>query len=221
MPYWNRADALLRTLNRYNELYGEYNLEVIVVDDGSHEKPHTLIGFNWPVRLISLPSKDHARNPCLPINTGVKAASGEIVFLTNPEVFHRDAIIHKMIKALGEIGSKGYVAAACRDESKQLWLCKSDVYAIPGRAKLPENAGLHFFSCLYRSFYFEAGGFDEAYRHGRGYEDNDFLWQLHKSGAQFEILDDCVVEHMNAPRTVWPVGGTDRNRRIFERKWGP
>lgn len=72
---------------------------------------------------------------------------------------------------------------------------------------------------LHREFFDQVGGFDEQYRDGQGYEDNDFLWALHKHGARFAICDDLVTDHLPCPRSQWPAGGAARNKAIFERKW--
>jgi glycosyltransferase involved in cell wall biosynthesis len=220
MPYWNRAEALANALNRYAAIYKDDGLEVIVVDDGSPEKPIVWSYLPLLVRVITLPEKTAALNPCVPINVGVGLAQNDIVFLTNPEIMHTGNIIDPMIAELKKLGPKGYVAAACFCPRLNAWLCKSDAPPTPGRAKVPAGAGLHFFSCFHKSLFDEIGGFDVEYRNGQGYDDNDFLWKLHSAGAKFSILDDCVVEHSPAPRTVWPRGGLARNRAIFERKWG-
>ena len=71
---------------------------------------------------------------------------------------------------------------------------------------------------MYKEFFDEVGGFDEAYREGQGYEDNDFLWELHRQGASFEIRDDLQVNHIDTP-VSWPLGGVERNAAIFNEKW--
>jgi GT2 family glycosyltransferase len=220
MPYWNRAEALSRSLSRYIELYKSDAIEIVIVDDGSSEKPFIPAYSPFPVRLITLPQKVAGLNPCLPINIGVKAAEGDIIFLTNPEIVHSAKILDPMVRELERLGRTGYVSAACWCPKLKMWLCRSDVPDVPGRAKMPKGAGLHFFSGFHKSLFDSVGGFDDEYRDGQGYEDNDFLWKIHSAGAKFKILDECTVEHGAAPRVAWPSGGTARNRAIFERKWG-
>jgi GT2 family glycosyltransferase len=173
------------------------------------------------VLIVALPEKDAALNPCVPLNRGVLASTGEYVVLTNPEVVHRAPILQAMADELWVLGEKGYVAAACWSEKTKLWFCHSQgpKPEAMGRAKMPEGSGLHFCSMIFREFFDEIGGFSEEYRDGQGYEDNDFLWKLHAAGAQFAILDHLVTDHIDCPRTAWPKGGLERNRRIFETKW--
>lgn len=219
MPYWMRREVLKGTLESYRSLYAGENLEIIIVDDGSPERPDISSDYPWPVRLIRLPDKAHALNPCVPLNYGAASASGEIIVLTNPEVVHRTAILGPMRDRLRELGPKGYVAAACWGG---WWYCHSKLMPAAetvGRAKMPEGAGLHFCSMLYRDFYDSIGGFSEEYRDGQGYEDNDFLWKLHRAQARFEIMDDQVCDHLTCPRSQWPAGGARRNKDIFTHNW--
>lgn len=170
--------------------------------------------------VIRLPDKAEAKNPCVPINMGVAVATGDVIVLTNPEVVHRLPILSGMRDRLSELGEMGYVAAACRAHGK--WLCHSTDMPPDralGRVPSPPGAGLHFCSMLHRSLFDIAGGFDERYRDGQAYEDNDFLWRLDRAGAKFAICDDLVCDHVMCPRTTWPAGGADRNRKIFEATW--
>jgi GT2 family glycosyltransferase len=219
MPYWKRPDALRVNLDRLYELYDEdYPIEVVIVDDGSPQPARINGGYPWPVRVIRLADKEHALNPCTPINIGVKESDGDIILLTNPEVIHQTRLVLEMANSLGE---RDYPAASCWSVSGNRWYCHStDEPLSNGRAKMPEGAGLHFCTMIRKSFFNEIGGFDEAYREGQAYDDNDFLWKLHEAGANFSIRDDLVTQHMDCPRCNWPKGGLDRNRRIFEAKWG-
>ena len=72
---------------------------------------------------------------------------------------------------------------------------------------------------LSRELFETVGGFSEEYREGQGFDDNDFLWRLHEAGASFKIMDDCITDHCDAPRCVWPAGGHARNKKLFETKW--
>lgn len=213
---------MTENLTSLHALYSESGPpEIIVVDDGSpvHFVYDRDVG---PVRGIRLPSKEHALNPCVPFNCGVAVARGEVIVITNPEVIHRAPILAEMLDQLEALGPKGHVASACWSPRRQWWFCHSSLMPKPssvGRAPMPPGAGLHFCVMLYRKFYEEIGGFSEEYRDGQGYEDNDFLWKLATAGAEFVIRDDLVTEHIDCPPTVWPKGGADRNRKIFEAKW--
>lgn len=208
MPYWKRQGELIRTLKSYHSC--GYNHEVVLVDDGS--------GDDVPA-TIKLTRKDFAMNPCVPINKGVKAAKGEIIVITGPELVHRVPILDEMKKSLESLGRKGYVIAAAWSVGQVEWHCHSTVNGHrPGSWPVPKGSGFHFCTMMYRDFFLEIGGFDESYREGSAFDDNDFLWTLEKNGAVFCMRDDLVVDHYQTS-TKWPAGGWEKNRLLFEDKW--
>jgi GT2 family glycosyltransferase len=220
MPYWQRADILRANVAHYCKLYSGLDIEIVIVDDGSPERAAAPSSPPFAVRIVRLPDKTVAKNPCIPLNAGVAEARGEIIVLTNPEVVHRAPILAAMREHLNEIGPLGYIAAACR--GRGWWYCHSTDMPpneAVGRVPSPPGAGLHFCSMLHRGLFDRAGGFDERYRDGQGYEDNDFLWRLHSAGARFMICDDLVCDHVMCPPAEWPAGGAARNREIFEKTW--
>ena len=221
MPYWNRLELLIRSLDRLAAIHTDYRMEVIIVDDGS-EEVCVLEAYPFVTKIIYLPRKDHALNPCLPINVGVKASRGYITVLTNPEIYHPTPILGEMLDELVKSGPKGYVLASTWSVEHNKWYCHSSITskknAALGRLPLPKGSGLHFCSMMYRKFYDEIGGFDEDYRDGQGVEDNDWVWKLHEAGATFRMMDDLMVEHTSTP-TIWPAGGIARNSEIYRKKW--
>jgi hypothetical protein len=221
MPYWKRPGVLLANVESYSRLYSNEDLELVICDDGSGDSLDIPV-LPWPWMIVHLPRKDRALNPCVPINRAVVASSGEVVVLTNPEVVHREPILQRMGDYLFALGPRGYVAAACWGGIRRGWYCHSTDMPpddLTGRAPRPKGAGLHFCAMMRRSLFDEVGGFSEIYRDGQGYEDNDFLWKLHRAGAAFKIADDLVCDHAMCPPCEWPRGGIARNRMIFEAAW--
>lgn len=208
MPYWKRRDELIMTLKSYRAC--SYKCEIVIVDDGS--------GDDVPAK-VRLPLKDGAKNPCVPINEGVKAATGDIIVITGPEMVHRAPIFDEMKKTLESLGPKGYVIAAAWSVGQAEWHCHSSINGKRAMTwPVPKGSGFHFCTMMYRDFFLDIGGFDEAYREGAAFDDNDFLWTLEKNGAKFCMRDDLVVDHYPTS-TKWPSGGWEKNRMIFERKW--
>jgi len=224
MPYWNRLELLTRSLDRMGELYPNYDMEIIIADDGSEEECIvTQRYYPWPIHIISMPRKDVALNPCVPINLAVKASRGYILVLTNPEIYHPTAVLGSMLDELViKAGPKGYIIASTWSTDHNRWYAHSSITskrnAELGRLPLPPNSGLHFCTMMYRRFYDEVGGFDETYREGQGVEDNDWLWALQEAGASFRMCDELMVEHTSTP-TIWPEGGIARNSEIYRKKW--
>ena len=222
MPYWNRLELLKRSLDRMADLYSDFDMEVVIADDGSEEVCALDKNYPFMVRILYGPRKQRALNPCIPINEAVAWSRGYITVLTNPEIYHPTAILGDMLDELVKIGPKGYVLASTWSVEHKRWYCHSSITskknAALGRLPLPKGSGLHFCSMMYRKFYDEIGGFDEDYRDGQGVEDNDFCWKLHQAGATFRMMDDLMVEHVSTP-TIWPPGGIARNSEIYRKKW--
>lgn len=215
LPYWSPDGNMLDVFATLRWLRLDYPaVQISLCDDGS--KDHVRFdGTN--VINVRLPYKDRALNPCVAINAAVKNSRRQVIVLTNPGTEIKAGMLERM---LAEIDDSTYVAAACRDIDTGRWLCHSTVRGGEhGRGPMPEGSGFHFLSMLTRSLWDKAGGFDEDYRQGQAYDDNDFLWRLHRAGATFKVLDDVVIEHRRST-TQWPAGGLERNRALFESKWG-
>lgn len=211
MPYYMRQHALDCGLASIRALYHGLDYEIVICDDGS---PVPVIAPGC--RIVTLPVKHHALNPCVPINRAVAAALGDIIVITNPEIEHRMPVLAAMLAVCGK---PDYVMAACQDVSGK-WLCASSVRGgQDGRGPMPYGSGFHFCAMLTRGLFERAGGFDEAYRDGQAFDDNDWLFRLQQAGARFCLRDDLVVWHHKTP-CAWPPGGHARNRQLFESKWG-
>jgi GT2 family glycosyltransferase len=86
---------------------------------------------------------------------------------------------------------------------------------------LPRGAHYHFMTMLHRSLWDAAGGIDEDYREGTGYDDPDFVLRLARAGAKFVLRDDLVVEHIRGgAHAKWTDDQFERNRKVFISKWG-
>lgn len=208
MPYYMRQAALDRSLISLRKWYGD--VDIVICDDGS-PVPVKAPGCT----VVTLPMKADARNPCVPINRAVEAAKGDVLVLTNPEIEHTQPVLEAMQAVLTE---QAYVLAACRDADGS-WLCHSSIRGNEeGRGPMPAGSGFHFCAMLHRSLFNKTGGFDESYRDGQAFEDNDWLMRLQAAGAQFILRDDLVVKHYRT-QCPWPSGGHARNHMLFKSKW--
>ncbi len=146
----------------------------------------------------------------------VEMATHNIIVLTNPEIEHREPVLLEMLELLNE--PNDYVVARCWDDELG-WLADQSVdYSTAGRLPVPPGAHFHFCAMFNRELWEKAGGFDEDYRFGQACEDNDWLWRLWESGANFKLIDG-EVRHVST-HTQWPEGAWQRNKELFYRKWG-
>jgi len=214
LPYWDRQQAADKALKSL-EIYKDLDLEVIIVDDGN-KVPFKVPDSPLNIKVITLPEKDVPLSPVVPWNRGVKECSGDIIILSCIEVLHEEPIIEQMKERLETIGRHGYVLASAWCPESREWHCHSSI-------KTPRNVwgtGLSFFGMMYKDMYLKSGGFDEKYRDGAGYEDNDFINRMLAAGAEFDICDDLKVIHPKTNATIkWPAGAFQKNEAIFYDKW--
>lgn len=219
LPYWKRAEVTLRSFELLDRHYHDLDFEVVLVDDGSHD---FYAEYPW-LRIERLPKKELPKNPCVPINHGVKISKGEVLVISNPEIMHNAPVLPQMLQELQSMGEMGYVLAACWYDRDKRWHCHSMITAggYHENIKQPVGSGYHFCAMLNRTLWDKVGGFDEEYREGSHYDDPDWVNRLNKVGAKFKIRDDLVVEHIrDGCYTDWPGGWADRNHALFVRKWG-
>jgi hypothetical protein len=223
LPYWDRKEATDRALSRMAELYPRLDMEVVIVDDGGEDQYYAPPGMPWPILVKRLPRKSEPKNPCLPINVGVHAASGRFVAISNPEMVHRAPLLEAMRDEIKAGGPHTYVAAACWQPDVQRWHAHSTrtpLYADRTPVVMPDGAQYHFLAMVTRTLWDDAGGFDPEYREGAGYDDNDFLMRLARAEAKFVIRDDLIVDHpRHGARAAWTPEMFNRNRALFMRKW--
>lgn len=215
LPYWKRQEATNASLRALAGLYNDDFLEVVVVDDGDP------LPFGRPLlprnlKVVKLPWHVEPRSPASAWNAGVRASRGELIALSMPEVWHAGPILYEMEKELERLGPDGYVLAAAWCPEQNRWHCHSSI-AVPD---CPPGTGLAFLGLMRRALWERAGGFDEDYMAGVGYEDRDFLMRMVHAGAKFKLRDDLVAIHPKTGAQVkWPAAGMAVNEAIFRRKW--
>lgn len=220
LPYFERREATDAALQRMAELYADADMEVVIVDDGSRNPYFAPADMPWPVSVVHMPEKDRPLNPCLPINIGAYSCSGDVLAISNPEILHRTAVLPELVKSLE---TADYVAAACWCPDTSRWHAHSTrepLYADKTPIRMPAGAQYHFLAVLSRELFKSVGGFDNDYRDGAGYDDNDFLLRLNRAGARFAVRDDLVVDHSrNGAHAAWTREMFERNRKLFVDKW--
>lgn len=221
LPYWQRQKVANTALALMAKQYPELDLEIIIVDDGDPVPFVAPSGLPWPVRVLRLPTKQGPLNPCVPINRGVAIANGEFIALSGPEMIHVKPVLAEMRAEIESSGEDTYVLAAVWYAEAKVWhvhssLCAQSVVGVP----MPAGSHYHFMSMMSRSLWDRAGGLDEDYREGTGYDDPDFVKRLERAGARFVLRDDLVVEHVRrGAHAAWTKEMFERNKQIFRSKW--
>jgi GT2 family glycosyltransferase len=227
MPFWNRPTELARSRQAYDTVYPDLDIEFSIADDGS--TPPLVQTQDPKVRLISMPPKARAMNPCVPINRAVRNCTRDIIVLTNPEVVHTEPVLHRMIEALE--WPNDYVMTGCRNapysyrqglalkKGEGEWIAGPEAPRAPvgGRQPIPPGTTLHFCVMFHRELFERAGGFDEEYRNGSGCEDNDWLWRLWALGdVNFKFVPGETWHYIT--RHNWHA--PKNNAALLKAKWG-
>lgn len=212
LTYWDRQEAANQALALLAKHYHALPIEVVVVDDGS-PTPFKHIGFPgtaMTLKVVRLPAKTACQSPTTPFNLGVQAAHYDVIGLGGVEMLHRSPVLAQMRDELLQGDKSYYVSAAvwCPDQNR--WHVHNSLNRPP----------LNFMTMLNRDLYERAGGFDDDYREGFAFEDNDFLNRLFKVGMHYCIRDDLVVEHQRkGAKGRYSSAQHERNRLLYLSKW--
>jgi glycosyltransferase involved in cell wall biosynthesis len=207
---YNRAGHFrpaLTSLARQTLPRDEY--EIIVVDDGSTDNLVELLttareAHGLPIRYcrIALDSLlwpiyryEGANNPAPALNVGIRAARGERIVLTSPEVEP------KHIATLDRID--GWPLEPHQALVADVW--------DPGMQHHPQLRGwisggpnhrvLHFFGTFSREFAVKMGAFEERFTVGWGFEDTEFCSRFIKNGGEYLFSGQAVSAwHHEHPR---------------------
>jgi GT2 family glycosyltransferase len=216
---FNRNPLLARTLASITRQVPTlpFSLEVLVVDDGDLRHGHPSARFlceQFGARYISCrrPASPAFRNPALPNNIGLRAASGDVVILQNAECEHQspDTIASLTAAVLTEPASPPRAVFA--------HVLALDPAGHPTQSYCgPDNPRPYFFcGAIRRELLVRLRGFDEDYR-GAGYDDDDLAARLAGEGVEFLYPPLPLVHHQ------WhePAGSYDnapQMRDLFEQK---
>jgi GT2 family glycosyltransferase len=190
-----------------------FPLEVIVVDDGdlSHgHPPAALVCQTFGARCLPCrrPASSQFRNPSLPNNLGIRAASGDVVILQNAECRHEDPEAISKLTAMVTPSSAAFahVVALNQDGSLLMDYCS------------PQNPRPYFFcGAIRREWLVRLRGFDQDYW-GAGYDDDDLALRLHCEGVQFVYSDVKVVHQWHPPAGDY--SSAPQMAALFEEKCG-
>jgi GT2 family glycosyltransferase len=102
---WNGLDLTLRCLESLrNQRTDDLDVELIVVDNGSHDATADVVGTMGDVRLVALPTNTGFAGG---VNAGIRASTGDVVVLLNNDAVARpDFLRHLVAPFVGEEGAR-------------------------------------------------------------------------------------------------------------------
>lgn len=183
-------ELCLKSLQRLN--YPHY--EVIIVDDGSTDRTAQIVRKHPEFRYIK-----HAQNQGLSVarNTGITAATGEIVAFTDSDCRADDDWLYYLVSDLlrsdfAGIGGHNFLPP---DDS---WVAAAVMVSPggPAHVMLTDRVAEHIPGCnmaFYKWALEEIGGFDPIFR--KAGDDVDVCWRLQQQGCKLGFSPAGFVWH--------------------------
>ena len=231
MPYLDRIPQFRTTLESFQfHKYDPDAFEIVVVEDAKtfrnreqHANFKKLIG-SFPFQFQTLVAGgDDCWNPGPAFNAAAQHAEGEYLILTNPECAHKTNVLEGLDRHFDQ-HPDSYAVCACLSvladhmSMTQLQTAVGKWY----QHSKERNALVHFCSALKKDLYISIGGFDENYRHGVCFEDDDFRNRVIQAKIPFAVYDDLVTVHLDHYKTKPPeyLRRHRINKAYFEKVWG-
>ena len=214
------------------------NLEVLVVDNGS---PHTELekvrgyGGNYP--SVQIVENGVNLGFAEGNNIGISRARGKYVLLLNNDTYVAPGAIYGMVRHLArnpEIGAVGPLTNNIGNEARlavdyaDMEEMRRTVRSLTWghRSRNFSVSALGYFAVMFRRSDLERFGLlPEEYGLGM-FEDDDHSKTIQSRGYVTAVAEDSFVHHhLSASFDAWEPSEKEalfeRNRAIFERKWGP
>jgi len=227
--HWPRISVIVCTYNGNHKWLAECfrhlqkidypNYEVVVVDDGSHDQ-FTDCARDYGFRLIRTKNcgLSSARN------TGLFAATGEIVAYIDDDAYHDADWLKYLLAAFLQSGFVG-VGGPNLPPPGDGWAadCVANSPGGPIHVMLTDREAEHIPGCnmaFWKSALLAIGGFDERFRVAG--DDVDLCWSLQKHNYKLGFSPAAVVWHhrRNSLRTYWKQQkGYGRAEALLEKKW--
>tara|TARA_B100001063_G_scaffold138607_2_gene129499 strand:+ start:6135 stop:7004 length:870 start_codon:yes stop_codon:yes gene_type:complete len=201
--YYNRKSLLINTLNKFNQMYKDYNFEVIITDDKSNQEntlDDIINNYNFKIILLKVLDKDWI-NPCVAYNLAIQNISHdtEFIIIQNPEIYHCTNIFDIVLKDLKEgLYLTFPIISSINDEQTNKYInmthdeLEKNILAPGSRISRPgKNGGwynhpdyrrrnLHFLSAIHINDLKKIGGFNNEFKDGAWYDDDELLLRIQK-----------------------------------------
>lgn len=211
MAYHNRLLQLMRTLNSIeNSSFDKSKLEVIIVDDNSNDEnklyniPNLYKKLNFKIITLDMYSKSWT-NACIPYNIGFNYVMYDKVIIQNPECYHMGDVLCDFYN---NINDTNYISYGCYSIDYNTLISNSyDKINIVNERPLYACANgwynhseinpkfYHFCAGITTNNLYKLSGFDEEYKDGIGFDDNEILHRIDNLKLKKQIVNNPFVIH--------------------------
>lgn len=211
MSYHNRRKQLINTLKSINKTkFNKNKLEIIIINDNSsyihniNDLPFIFNNLN--IKILNIKKEEKTwLNSCIPYNMGFNFSKYDKIIIQNPECYHNDDILCHVDNNLND---KNYLTYSCYSLNN-IESTYNDFNNITRLDKMFELAGssgwynhsiyrpsyYHFCSAITKKNLNKIKGFDEEYKDGIGWDDNELLFRIKLLNIDIEIVDNHTVYH--------------------------
>lgn len=208
MAYHNRRSQLIKTLESIDKSnYDKTKLQIIIVNDNSFEE-HSINDLKMDFEILIINIKEKQKqwiNSCIPYNIGFNHIKYDKVILQNPECYHNGDVISDVNQRLN---NETYISYGCYSLTPQNSKKEDfkDVNILEKECISPLGDGWYNHS-VYRQVYFhfcaaltyeslaKLNGFDERYKDGIGFDDNEIILRIRNMDLELKIIDKPHVFH--------------------------
>jgi GT2 family glycosyltransferase len=236
IPTRDRAELLEQCIEGLLNRTDYPRLEVIVLDNDSHEERTKQVFAKYPVRVLPCPGEFNwaAMN-----NAGAQAATGEVLLFLNNDTdvidsrWLRELAGHAVRPEVGAVGAK-LLFADSTVQHAGIWLgpggrlrhflrlSKRDDPGYLGQLSITRNLSAVTGACMAvrRELFLELGGFDETYP--VSYNDLDFCLRLRQRGYRVVWTPHAELFHLESASrgsSEWRTRAETEDHKRFCAKW--
>jgi glycosyltransferase involved in cell wall biosynthesis len=193
MSYYNRMPQLRYTLRTIDHSLFK-DVEIVIVDDFSDPAQHlNLLPEEFPklnFKLIDMRARYGTKawcNPCVPYNEGLRASSGDMIIIQNPECCHMGDVLSYVNTHLKDGTYLSFHTYACTKEDVKV-LHATDQCPMFSHSKkarwynheTERPVAFHFCNAITRKDLIQVNGFDERFAQGYNWDDVELLHRIKK-----------------------------------------
>jgi GT2 family glycosyltransferase len=232
IPSYKRNDLLSHTLPFLLSQRGDFDLEVIILDESKladKELVDTCETFGCVyIHTGYTKQNDNWRPPSFAINVGIKKSSGEFIAITCPEILLPfETTLNMMYCAIKDNHSLYALPSWGKDDTNRLILdsLERGCFDVSLQTKcIPLNRSLPFFVLLHRNQLFHLHGYDEDFLGGIAFDDNDFIDRLNVAGYTVIYVENMWILHLYHKRVAYNQDNAGamwkKNKVLYEQRKG-